>query len=214
MSDGIVARAVLFDMDGTLVDSRAKVEQVWHRWCARHDIDPARVMAIQHGARSADTMQRVAPRLDIAAESAWMDAQEAADCAGIVEVRGASTLLAQIPASRWTIDTSAGRATALARLAHCDIPIPATMVCADDVTAGKPAPEIYRMAAARIGFAAADCLVFEDAPAGVASALAAGCAVIQLGGEQAFDIRIKAVVPDLAAVRVKHDGDRLIFTLT
>ncbi len=210
----LTASAILFDMDGTLVDSSVKVEQVWHKWCARHDIDPERVMAIQHGARSSDTMRIVAPQLDIAAESAWLDAQEAADCEGIVEVPGACALLAQLPPDRWTIATSAGRATAQARLAHCGIPIPTTMVCADDVSAGKPDPEIYRTAAARIGVPAADCLVFEDAPAGVASALGAGCAVVQVGGGQAFDARIKAVVPDLAAIRVAQDGDMLMLTLS
>ncbi len=209
----LTARAILFDMDGTLVDSSAKVEQLWHTWCARHDINPARVMAIQHGARSSDTMRAVAPHLDIAKESAWMDANEAADCEGVVEVRGARALVAQIPVERWTIATSAGRATALARLAHCGIPIPPTMVCADDVRAGKPDPEIYRAAAARLGFDAADCLVFEDAPAGVASALAAGCTVVQVGGGAGFDIRVKAVVPDLATANIAHEGDALVLSI-
>ncbi len=196
------ARAILFDMDGTLVDSTVKVEQLWHKWCAMHDIDPARVMAIQHGARSSDTRRAVAPHLDIAKESAWMDASEAADCEGVVEVRGARALVAQVPAERWTIATSAGRSTALARLAHCAIPIPPTMVCADDVRAGKPDPEIYRMAASRLGFDAAECLVFEDAPAGVASALATGCTVVQVGGSAPFDARVQLVLPDLTGIRV------------
>lgn len=208
----LTTRAILFDMDGTLVDSAAKVEQLWRTWCARHGVDPARVMAIQHGARSSDTMRAVAPYLDIDAESAWMDASEAADCDGVVEVRGACALVAQVPAEHWTVATSAGRATALARLAHCGIPVPPTMVCADDVRAGKPDPEIYRMAAARLGFDAADCLVFEDAPAGVASALAAGCCVVQVGGA-AFDARVRVVVPDLAGVRVAIEGERLVLTL-
>lgn len=198
----LTTRAILFDMDGTLVDSTVKVEQLWHKWCAMRDIDPASVMAIQHGARSSDTMRAVAPHLDIASESAWMDASEAADCEGVVEVRGACALVAQVPAERWAIATSAGRSTALARLAHCAIPVPPTMVCADDVRAGKPDPEIYRMAAARLGFDPANCLVFEDAPAGVASALAADCAVVQVGGNAPFDTRVKLVLPDLAGIRV------------
>lgn len=210
----LTTRAILFDMDGTLVDSSAKVEQLWHTWCERHDIDPARVMAIQHGARSADTMRAVAPHLDIAAESAWMDATEAADCAGVAEVRGAAALVAQVPAGRWTIATSAGRATAAARLAHCAIPVPPTMVCADDVGAGKPDPEIYRMAAARLGYDAAQCLVFEDAPAGVASALAAGCAVVQVGGDLRFDSRVLAIVPNLAGVQLVVGADGLAVTIT
>ena len=199
----LIAHAILFDMDGTLVDSTVKVEQLWHKWCAMHDIGPARVMAIQHGARSSDTMRAVAPHLDIAGESAWMDASEAADCEGVVEVRGAGALVAQVPVERWTIATSAGRSTALARLAHCALPIPPTMVCADDVRAGKPDPEIYRMAAMRLGFDTADCLVFEDAPAGVASALAAGCAVVQVGLGRPFDESVKLVVPDLSGIQVR-----------
>ncbi|HEX7641453.1 MAG TPA: HAD-IA family hydrolase [Burkholderiaceae bacterium] len=87
------------------------------------------------------------------------------------------------------------------------------MVSADDVSVGKPLPEIYRTAAARLGFAAADCLAFEDAPAGVASALAAGCAVVQVDGKWAFDPRVNAVVPHLGETSIRCESEMLLLAL-
>ena len=211
--NSLKARAFLFDMDGTLVDSSIKVEQIWRIWCERHGIDLASVMAIQQGVRSEDTIRRIAPQLDIAAECAWIDEMEATDCEGIIEVAGACAVLAQIPIERWTIATSACIAPATARLQFCQLPIPATMVCAEHVAAGKPDPQIYRLAARQIGQQPEDCIAFEDAPAGVASALAAGCRVIQIGGESRLHPDVLCVLANFSAVRVSLDGDDLLLHL-
>ncbi|WP_288842010.1 HAD-IA family hydrolase [uncultured Deefgea sp.] len=204
------ARGILFDMDGTLIDSTAKVEQIWRTWCERHDVDLAAVMAIQQGVRSEDTIRAVAPHLDVAAECRWIDEMESADCDGIVVIPGARSFLAKIPSARWTIATSASVAPAIARLNFCHIPIPATMVCADHVSLGKPAPEIYRLAAARIGLSPSDCIAFEDAPAGVLSALSAGCQVIQIGGQQPLHPDVLAVFADFQHLDIEIKDELLI----
>jgi sugar-phosphatase len=207
------SRAFLFDMDGTLVDSHVKVEYIWRVWCERHGVDLASVMAIQQGVRSEDTIRRIAPHLDIVAECLWIDEMEAQDCEGIVEVADARRLVAQIPAELWTIATSACVAPATARLNFCQIPIPDTMVCAEHVNAGKPDPQIYRLAASRLGVDAQDCIAFEDAPAGIASAMAAGCRVIQIGGVEKLHPDVVCVLPDFKAVNVSIEDGALILHL-
>ncbi|QBC42571.1 HAD-IA family hydrolase [Iodobacter fluviatilis] len=207
------AQALLFDMDGTLVDSSSKVAEVWSAWCQRHDIDFARVMAIQQGVRSEDTIRRVAPHLDCVAEGRWVDQYEADDCTGVVQILGATQFLAALPSHRWTVVTSAGLQLASNRLSHCQLPIPAHIVCAEDVSVGKPDPEAYRLAASRLNFAPQDCIVFEDAPAGIASALAAGCQVVQIGGRQKLHPNILAVLQDWQALCVVSTRDGLLLSL-
>jgi sugar-phosphatase len=205
--------AFLFDMDGTLVDSSVKVEDIWRIWCDRHNVDLASVMAIQQGVRSEDVIVQIAPHLDIPAECAWIDEMEVTDCEGIIEVAGARALLAKVPPELWTIATSACLAPAFARLQHCQIPVPDTMACAEHVSAGKPDPQIYRLAAQRLGQNPADCLAFEDAPAGISSALAAGCRVIQIGGEQKLHPDVLYVLADFQSVAVQHGAEGLVFEI-
>lgn len=205
--------AFLFDMDGTLVDSSVKVEEIWRIWCERHGVDLASVMAIQQGVRSEDTIRKIAPHLDIPAECAWIDEMEVSDCEGIIEVAGAHALLAKIPQELWTIATSACLAPALARLQFCQIPVPDTMVCAEQVSAGKPDPQIYRLAAQRLGQNPADCLAFEDAPAGIASALAAGCRVIQIGGEHKLHPDVLCVLADFQSVDMQSNAEGLVLEI-
>ena len=174
----------LFDMDGTLIDSTANIEQIWARWCQRHGIALERVLAVCHGIPGSSTVKLVAPELDAAAESAWLDQLEASDSTGVVAIAGAAAWLAQLPPERWAVVTSASRAVMEARLAHCGLPLPRYSICADDIEHGKPHPEPYLRGAALLGVPASACLAFEDASAGMASALAAGCTVI-LGGQLA-----------------------------
>ncbi|WP_410499176.1 HAD-IA family hydrolase [Chitinibacter sp. S2-10] len=203
----LIAKGFLFDMDGTLLDSHAKVEVVWRQWCERCGIDLAAVMAIQQGVRTEDTIAKIAPQLDAAFEAAWVDQLESADCEGIVPIAGSAVLLRTIPQDRWTIATSATMPVASMRLHHCHLPVPASMVTAECVSAGKPDPQIYRLAASRLGLDPADCIAFEDAPAGIHSALAAGCRVVQIGGTQALHPDVVAHWQDFAAVRfAQHEG--------
>jgi mannitol-1-/sugar-/sorbitol-6-phosphatase len=192
--------AVLFDLDGVLVDSRASVERQWGRWAAEHGVDPDRIWAVMHGVRSSEVVALVAPGLDAEAEGALLDAVQAADPDGVVAVDGAATLLAALP--RWTVVTSGRRELAEARLGFAGLPAPASMVCAEDVSEGKPSPEGYLLAASRLGVAPPECVVLEDAPAGVEAAQAARMRVVGVATtHEASDLAADAVVLSLRAVR-------------
>ncbi len=174
--------AVLFDMDGTLLDSTACIEGIWRRWAARRGIDADFVMRHIHGLRSVETIARVAPHLDIAAEVAELAEEEIRTLHGITRIAGAAELLAALDArgQRWGVVTSAPRDLALAKIANVDLPAPPLLVCAEDVADGKPHPAPYLAAAARLDCAPAHLVAIEDAPAGVASARSAGMTVIAL----------------------------------
>lgn len=176
------AAAFLFDMDGTLIDSSRPMERIWGRWARRHRLDFAALLPTIHGVRAIDTMRRLAiPGLDPLAEAAIIDREEVADVDGVAPIAGAIEFLAALPPERWAVVTSAPRALALARLAAAGIPVPAALVTGDDVAAGKPAPDCYLLGANWLGFAAADCIVFEDAAAGVELAMAAGAEIVVIG---------------------------------
>jgi mannitol-1-/sugar-/sorbitol-6-phosphatase len=172
------APPLLFDLDGTLVDSRAVVERHWGRFADRHGLDFAAVLAVMHGVRSSDVIRIVAPDLDAAAEAALLDADEEVDTDGLVVVRGAHELLAGLRPGGWGIVTSGHRSLAQRRLEAVGLPIPAVMVCGDEVARGKPDPEGFLAAARLLAVAPATCVAVEDAPAGLQAARAAGMRVI------------------------------------
>src|SRR5690242_2321883 len=116
--------AFLFDLDGVLVDSRAVVERVCRAWAQRHRLDPEKVMRIAHGRRARDTVQAVAPHLDVAREVEWIDAAELADVDGLREVAGVRKFLATLDAGTWAIVTSCGPDLARVRLSSVGLPIP------------------------------------------------------------------------------------------
>jgi sugar-phosphatase len=174
--------AVLFDMDGTLLDSTACIEAIWRRWSARHGLDADSVMQHVHGRRSIETIAAVAPDLDAAKEDTALQAEEIASLHGITRIAGAAELLATLAArgQRWGVVTSAPRELALAKIAYVGLPEPEWLVCAEDVANGKPHPAPYLAAAMRLGCAPDQLVAIEDAPAGIASARDAGMAVIAL----------------------------------
>lgn len=177
----ISTQALLFDMDGTLVDSTAVVERTWGRFAERHGLDLGQVLHAAHGRRTAETVAMFAPSgTDIEAETARIVAEEIADTDGIVEVPGARRFLQRLPLSRWAVVTSASRELAIRRMQAAGVPIPPILITAEDVTTGKPAPEGYLAAAQALGVEPAHCLSFEDARAGLQSAHAAGTRVIAL----------------------------------
>ena len=173
-----MTRPVLFDLDGTLVDSRAVVERQWAALCARLALDFPSVLSILHGVRSVDVIRTVAPDVDAEMEAAALDAAEQEDTEGLEVVRGSRELLARLPADGWGIVTSGHRTLAEGRLRAVGLPVPAVMVCGDEVANGKPDPEGYVTGARRLGAAPAACVVVEDAPAGIAAARAAGIPAI------------------------------------
>ncbi len=171
--------ALLFDMDGTLINSIAAAERVWAAWAERHGLDVAAFLPTIHGMRGIETIARLAlPGVDPVAEAQAILEGELADVDGVVAIDGAAAFLAALPADRWAIVTSAPRPLALRRLAAAGLPTPPVLVTAEDVRHGKPAPDCFLLAAERLGQRIEDCLVFEDAPAGIQAAEAAGAAVV------------------------------------
>lgn len=170
--------AFLFDMDGTLVDSIASANRAWGRWAERHRLDPAHVLSAMHGARAVDTITRLAPAgSDIAAETELLTQWEVDDVEGVVAIAGAGGFLSVLPPDRWALVTSAPRRLAERRLAAAGLALPEVFVTAEDVRHGKPAPDGFLAAAAMLGVAPGDCLVWEDSQPGIEAAMAAGCDV-------------------------------------
>jgi len=171
-------QAILFDLDGVLVDSNPISERHWRTWAARHALAYAAIADIHHGRPTVETMRHVAPHLPVEDEALAKETAEADDIDGLSAYAGATELLTRLPPQRWAIATSGRRRTAAFRLRHVGLPEPDVLVTADDVSRGKPAPEPYLLAARRLGLDPSDCLVIEDAPAGIASARAAGACVV------------------------------------
>lgn len=178
----LTARAVLFDMDGTLVDSTAIVEQVWGELAARYGLDIDEILRTSHGVQAGDTVRRFAPAgTDVVALTAELGAMERVRTEGIVALPGAADLLRSLPADAVALVTSADRILADIRMNAAGLAMPATAVTADLVTRGKPHPEGYLRAAELLGVEPADAVVFEDAPAGIAAGLAAGIRTVAIG---------------------------------
>jgi sugar-phosphatase len=174
----IACSAILFDLDGVLIDSTPAVERVWTRWASEHGFDPKEVVRKAHGRPSISTIREYLRHADIERENSKVERGELEDLEDIAPLPGATELLSALPAERWTIATSCTRRLALARLGAAGLPAPEHLLTCTDVQNGKPHPEPYLRAAASLGFAAADCIVIEDAPAGIRSGKAAGARVI------------------------------------
>jgi sugar-phosphatase len=170
--------ALLFDLDGVLIDSTPAVARVWRQWALEHGFDPDMVVHKAHGRPSRSTIRELLPNADVDREDREVERREMDDLDGVVLLPGAHELLSALPPDRWTIATSCTRPLAEVRLRAAGLPIPRTMVTSSDVTIGKPDPEPYLKAAAKLGFPASDCIVLEDAPAGVRAGKAAGSRVI------------------------------------
>lgn len=199
-------RAVLFDLDGVLVDSRAAIEQVWREWAAARGRDWRPFLAVAHGRRTSETIRLVAPELDAKEESRALDAMEAVEARGLVAFPGAADLVAAV-GDPWAIVTSGSPPVASLRLRTAGLPFPAVFVTSRDVRRGKPDPEGYLLAAGGLGALPEDCVVVEDSPTGVAAGKAAGMRVIAVCStypESALgdaDVRL----PALASLRVRAD---------
>jgi mannitol-1-/sugar-/sorbitol-6-phosphatase len=188
--------AILFDMDGTIVDSSVPVQKAWKQWADSQGIDFARVLEVMHGRRAVETMQLLAPHLPQPATVDRFLEEEELDVEGIVAIPGAAQFIASLPWDRWAVVTSATQSMARSRIRAAGLPDPKVVVSADMVAHGKPHPECFLRAAELLGVPPAHCLVFEDAPAGIASAKAAGIPIV--GIETHYSGEVLGVAPAVA----------------
>jgi len=178
----LTARALLFDMDGTLVDSTAVVESVWSRFAQRHGIDVQEILKTSHGKQMKDTIAAWGPAgVDVSLESSDLAAFEITQNDGVIEVGGAADFANALPRDALALVTSAPLALAEVRMAVAGVDLPVVVVSADDIPRGKPHPDCYLRAAELLGVDPADAIVFEDADAGIAAGLAAGMRTIVVG---------------------------------
>ena len=199
--------AILFDLDGVLLDSTPVVAAQYTRWALDNGLDPALVMHAAHGVRTIEVVERVAPHLDAEAETRKIEQREAvAD--EVVRMPGAVELVNSIPKGRWCVVTSGTRFLATTRMRRFGVPIPDILVTADDVKQGKPHPEPYLRGAELLKVNPAECVVVEDAPAGIEAAHRAGMKVISLPStySEADLHEADAIVSGLAKIHVSLVG--------
>jgi sugar-phosphatase len=210
-----ICTAILFDLDGVLVNSSTVVKRHWERWASRHNIPFEHVMEVAHGRTSAEIIRLVAPHLNAEQEGRLREAAEGVDTDGLEVFASARELLRVLPADSWAVVTSGNSRTATTRLRYGDFPPPPVLVTADDVRRGKPEPEAYLLAAQRLGVPSEQCVVIEDAPAGIEAAHAAGMRAIAVATTYRPQALSKAdiIVRELASVVVKTEGNQLRVTL-
>ena len=203
--------AIIFDLDGVLIDSAAVIRRRWERWAEERGIPFEEIEAVHTGRPAAEVIEEVAPHLDPEAEIERLGDAMATDTDGLEAFDGAKALLERLPGDQWAIATSGRHRTATSRMAHVGLPTPEVLVTADDVEQGKPAPDPYQKAAAQLGSAPERCVVLEDAPAGVESAQRAGASVIGVSTSQPPDAlgAATAVVPRLNALNIRSEGETL-----
>ncbi len=179
----ISTRALLFDMDGTLVDSTAAVERIWGRWAAEHGMCFADFAHSMHGRRAVDIMSAIAPPsfgLDLVAEVARIDEEEVVETDGIVPISGAARLLASLPPENWALVTSARPELARARMGAAGLPMPEIVVTSNDVIQGKPHPDCFLKSLERCDVSPCDALAFDAPAASLPAGRAAGCRIVAL----------------------------------
>lgn len=202
-------RAFLFDMDGTILTSIVAAERVWGAWARRHGIDPALMLPTIHGVRVEETIARQGlAGIDVRSEAQSVTMAELEDMEGIDAIAGVRAFIDALPPDKWAVVTSAPRELARRRMRAAGLPLPHVLVAAEDVAAGKPSPEGYVLAASRLDVSASDCLVFEDASAGIQAAEAAGAAVCVITATHArhSERTTHASLRDYALVRVRESA--------
>jgi sugar-phosphatase len=205
----ISVRGILFDMDGVLISSIGSVERSWTKWAEDHGVDPALAIRMAHGRRAIETVRFLRPDLNDEEELRRLEEMEVEDREGVEILDGVQRIIHVLPASRWTVVTSATEKLAANRLQYGGIPVPDRIVTADKVSKGKPDPEPYLMGAKLLGLRPEDCLVIEDAASGAIAGHAAGCKVLATLFSHSLESLSAAdwIVRSLADVRVTVSGE-------
>jgi sugar-phosphatase len=211
-------KAILFDLDGVLVDSTPAVARVWSGWAHEHGFDPDEVVRLAHGRPSLSTIRDLLPQANHELENREVERREIEDTEGVIPLPGAAELLQTLPPGSWTIVTSCTRPLAVVRLTAAGLKIPHDMITSTDITHGKPHPEPFLKAASVLGFAPADCLVAEDAPAGIRAGKAAGARVIairtDISDEELREAGADWIVDSCTAISLKGTKDGLHLGIT
>jgi len=204
--------AFLFDMDGTLLNSVIAAERVWAKWAQKHGLDVDRFLPTIHGVRSIDTVRKQnIPGIDVQQEADAISQAEIEDVEGVAAIEGVADFLASLPADRWAVVTSAPLALAQARMKAAGLTLPDVVITAEDVTQGKPAPDGFLLAAKRLGVEPAQCLVFEDAPAGIAAGKAAGAPVVVITAAHLHPYEAQGwTLPNYLGLKVGVENGQLI----
>jgi sugar-phosphatase len=203
-------RALLFDLDGVLVDSLGCVERVWRRWALRHGLDANVLIRAGLGRRTSEVLRAIAPHLDVEAETQILDRMEEEDTKGMLAIPGARALVDGLGPDQWAIVTSGGRQLSTLKLTVTGLPTPRVFVTGEDVLHGKPDPQCYLRAAELLNVEPRDAIVIEDAPIGIAAARAAGMGVVGVSRDGTVLPDTDLTVPDLSRLRVEVQGGWLI----
>jgi mannitol-1-/sugar-/sorbitol-6-phosphatase len=193
------AKGLLFDLDGTLIDSLPAVDRAWATFARKHNLEPEFVLARIHGRRSIDSIRELLPEVDAEAENTYIRHLESSDTEGVRLLPGSKRLLESLPLDRWCLVTSGTSDIAKARLAAVGLPIPQFAVYGEDVERGKPAPDPFLLGAQRLGIAPEECIGFEDTDAGLASVKASGARAVAVGRPPLMDL-------DAVSIRLVEDG--------
>jgi mannitol-1-/sugar-/sorbitol-6-phosphatase len=200
------AKALLFDNDGVLVDSHAAVHAAWDQWAIEYNL-PDFDISNHYGTRAEDLVFELVGAEKFSLANDRINELEQLSANTTVALPGAVELLQSLPDGLWTICTSANPNLAKARIQAAGLPMPKALVTAADVQNGKPAPDPYLLGAKRLGFDASECIVFEDAPAGITAGISAGAGFVVGVGELALETPADLVIANLLGI--KFDGDWL-----
>jgi sugar-phosphatase len=207
--------AILFDLDGVLVDSTRSVDRFWRWWAGENGVDPENAVNVAHGRRTVETVRILKPELNAEVEAVKLEKIEAHRTDGVTVMPGAADLVGSLPRDRWCVVTSGTKYLATRRLAAGNLPVPDILVTADDVQNGKPDPEPYLKGAQLLGIDALQGLVVEDAPAGIRAAHAAGMKVIGLASTYKPEelSQADAIISTLADLKVRVNGRQIQITI-
>ena len=206
----VQTRGILFDLDGVLVDSTPAVARCWSRWAVQFGFNADEVVRQAHGRPSIMTLRELIPNSDYEEENRKMEQWEIEDTDGVVPLPGVMELLRALPADQWAIVTSCTRPLAEVRIQVAGLPWPKKLVTSADVQRFKPEPDPYLKGAELLGLSPTDCVVVEDAPAGIKAGRSAGSRVLALRTTEVDEFLRDAgatwIVNDLSRVTLKLGG--------